>query len=91
MPIPAPRGVLAYYLAPIFCGTNHHMTSDWHAGIVQSNVAHLAFSAAFLLHFFESREKVYTAHVITNMGTGHITSVHRITVKEVEKFVYLGS
>jgi hypothetical protein len=88
MPIPAPRWVLAYYLAPIFCGTNHHMTSDWHAGIVQSSVVHLAFSAAFLLHFFENREKVFTAQVITNIGTGHFTSVHTIIVKEVEKFIW---
>jgi hypothetical protein len=69
MSIPAPKWVLAYYLASIFCGANHHMTLDWHAGIAQSNVAHPAFFPVFLLQFFENREKLYSAHVITIIGT----------------------
>jgi hypothetical protein len=59
VPTPAPKWVLAYYLAPIFCDTIHHMIWDWHTGIVQSTVAHPAFVAVSLLHFFENKEKLY--------------------------------
>jgi hypothetical protein len=67
VPIPFPKWVLAYYLAPIFCGANHHKILDWHVGTVQSSAAHPASVVVFLLQFFENNEKPYSTSVITNI------------------------
>jgi hypothetical protein len=58
MPIPAPKWVLAYYLTPIVCGAMHHMTWDWHAGIVLSSVVQPAFAAVVHHQFFENKQKL---------------------------------
>jgi hypothetical protein len=66
VPVPAPRWVLAYYPAPIFCDAIQHMTWDWHASIVQLNVAQPAFVAVYLLQFFENKAKWCSTSIIIN-------------------------
>jgi hypothetical protein len=73
VPTPAPKQVLAYYLAPIFCDAIHHMIWDWHTGIVQSSVVHPALVAVFLLHFFENKEKLYCT---SDMNTALIWKIN---------------
>jgi hypothetical protein len=60
VPVPAPKWVLAYYLAPIFYGAIQHMTWDWHEGTVQLTVAQPAFVAAYLLQFFGNKAEWYS-------------------------------
>ena len=78
VPTRAPKWVLAYYLAPIFCDAIHHMIWDWHTGIVQSSVAHSALVAVFLLHFFENKEKLYCTSDIRNTLIWKINSDRKI-------------